>query len=203
MIVQDILDSKQKIKLLGWLADRPGSFSISELSRACDLPKATVSTIINDWDKAGLVLIRHQGRNKMAELNKKFYLLPEIKRIFGKSKDFHRPLLKKLESMPVLKKQGVLAVLVFGSRVRGSFTSKSDLDILVVVEDKESKVAEEAFEKIIKLSGETGITHSPTVMDKHDIIERVREKDQFIKNVLSKGEILKGGKWIERLQTPP
>jgi len=201
MIVQDILDSKQKIRILAWLVDRStASFSVSELSRACDVPKATVSIIINDWDRAGLVLIRHEGRNKMAGLNKRFYLLPEIKKIFVKSKDFHRPLIKRLENMPVLNKRGVLAVMIFGSRAKGGFTSKSDLDILVVVEDKESKVAEEAFEEIIKLSEESGITHSPTVMDKHDVIERVKEKDHFIKNILSEGKILKGRKWIERLQ---
>jgi len=98
-VLQQLVDSKSKILLLGKLLDKSQAFSVSELSRLADLPKATVSVIVSEWEKAGLVSAEQQGRNKLVKLNSRFYLLPDLKKIFKKAASFQKPLFKKTQTI--------------------------------------------------------------------------------------------------------
>ncbi|MBI4210977.1 MAG: winged helix-turn-helix transcriptional regulator [Candidatus Diapherotrites archaeon] len=200
-MMQTLVDSKSKTRLLEKLFERPdASFSVSGLGRLADLSKASVSNIVSEWEEAGLVLSTREGRNKMVYINTKFYLLPELKRIFKKTKDFQKPLLEELMKMPSLKNKEVKATVVFGSRTREDFTHYSDFDVLVVVDDKNSNVSEKIMEESVKASGKTGIRFSPVIMGKKDFKDRWKEKDKFLQNILAEGKTLKGGKWIEYAQ---
>lgn len=87
-LIQQLINSDSKILLLEKLADKKSVFSVSELGRLAGIPKATVSVIVIDWEKAGLVESQHQGRNKLIKINQKFFLLAELKKIFRKTSDF-------------------------------------------------------------------------------------------------------------------
>ena len=203
-ILRKLVDSESKSRLLARLLERPGSvFSVSEMGRLADLPKASVSAIITGWERDGLVLSRLQGRNKLVSLNPKFYLLPELKRISEKTMDFQRPLMEELKSMPVLKDSKIRAVVVFGSRARGGYSAASDLDVLVAIENKNAPLTEQIVEGFVKSSERIGVRLSPTLLDKNEIKSRLREKDKFILNIFNEGKILKGGDWLKHLQTAP
>ena len=201
-MLQTMINSGSKARLLEKMLERlNASFSVSGLGRLADLSKASVSNIVSEWEKSGLVLSSYEGRNKMVYINSKFYLLPELKRIFKKTKDFQKPLVGELKKMPSLKNRGVKAVVVFGSRARKDFTQYSDFDVLVVIENKEGKVSEQIMEEAVKATGRTGIRFSPVIMGKNDFQTRWKEKDKFIQNILADGKVLKGGRWIEHAQT--
>lgn len=201
-ILLRLIDTKSKTALLSRLMERPqSSFSVSELGRLAGLPKASVSVIIAKWQEGGLVFARMQGRNKIVSLNSKFYLLPELKKIFEKTKNFQKPLITILQSALVLKNSKVKAVVVFGSRARNDFSYASDLDVLIGIENKDSPLAEKIVEEFVKATKKTGIRFSPTLMDKKEIQGRYEEKDHFILNILKQGKIIKGGKWLEHIQS--
>jgi len=203
-ILTRLIDSKSKASLLVKLLERPHSaFSVSDLGRLAGLPKASVSVIIAQWQKDGLVMSRQQGRNKLITLNSGFYLLPELKKISEKTKNFQKPLLDWLESLPVLKNPKIKAVVMFGSRARNDFSHASDLDVLIGIENKNSQVAERIVEEFVQATKKTGVRFSPTILYKNEIQNRWKEKDQFIKNILNQGKIIKGREWLEHLQTTP
>lgn len=194
-----VLDSPQKAILLELVLGRRGEFSISGLSRLSGISKASVSRIISDWENAGLVECMAEGRNKMVSVNRRFYLLPELKRMLGKLKDFQRPLIEALRRSPSTKSPKVRAVVVFGSRARGDFTSKSDLDVLFVVSDKETMEGR-IMEELAGLSGSLGVQLSPVVMSEKDFSGRLKAKDKFVSNILSEGKVIRGGAFIGKLQ---
>ena len=202
-VLQQLVDSKSKILLLARFLDKPQAFSVSELSRLAGLPKATASVIVSEWEKAGLVLSEEQGRNKLVRFNPKFYLLPDLKKIFRKTANFQDPLLKKLKSMGVLKARDIKAVVVFGSRTRGDFLHSSDLDVLIVVENKNSPLVETVVAQFVKATNSTNIRFSPVILDAKEVRDRWVEKDSFIRNILREGKLLKGGDFIEHLQAAP
>ena len=203
-ILQKLVDSKSKAILLAKLLERPQAvFSISELGRMAGLSKACVSVIARQWEESGLILSRQQGKNKLVSMNPKFYLLPELKKIFEKTRDFQKPLIDMLMSMRVLKSPEVKAVVVFGSRAKGDFSHASDLDVMVGLEDKNSPVTERIVEEFVQATKKTGVRFSPVLLDKKDVIQRLKEKDRFIFNIMNDGRILKGVKWLEHLQTAP
>ena len=200
-ILQRLVDSDSKVKLLGKLFERLNStFSVSELGRLADIPKASVSNIVIQWQETGLVLSKQQGRNKLVFINTKFYLLPELKRIFEKTRNFQKPLMEELNKMPSLKNRGIKAVIVFGSRLRKDFAYSSDFDVLVVLDDKNSKVSERIIDEFVEATNKTGISFSPVILDEKNFRNRWKEKDRFITNILTESKIIKGGKWIEHIQ---
>ncbi len=196
-----LVDSESKSRLLSKLLDRPDAFSVSELARLSDLSKASVSDIVTQWEKAGLVLCREQGRNKLVSINRKFYLLSELKKIFEKTKNPQKYLLDKLKSLSLMENKQVKAVVVFGSRMRKDFTHASDLDVMIGLENKNNPVTEKIVEEFVEATNQTGVRFSPTLLDKKEILDRWKEKDLFLRNILTLGKILKGEKWLEHLQT--
>ncbi|MEK6941627.1 MAG: nucleotidyltransferase domain-containing protein [archaeon] len=199
-----MIDSQAKARLLEKMLERPGaSFSVSGFGRLADLSKASVSNIVSEWEKAGLVLSKHEGRNKMVYMNTKYYLLPEMKKVFEKTRDFQKPFVEKLKRMSSLKKKSVKAIIVFGSRARKDFNHFSDLDVLVALEEDNGNISEMVREEFVKATGRTGIRFSPIIMAKKELKERWKEKDNFLKNILEEGKVLKGGKWIGSIQATP
>ncbi|HLC79064.1 MAG TPA: nucleotidyltransferase domain-containing protein [archaeon] len=196
-----VIDTDSKTKLLNYLLERPNSsFSVSELGRLSDLPKASVSNIVSEWEQIGLVESKWQGRNKLVVLNSNFYLLPELKKIFKKTKDFQKPLLKELGLMHALKSHNVVAIIAFGSRMRNDYTNSSDLDVLIVLKEKKSGISEKIVEGFVQASAKTGIRFSPLLIDKEDFQNRLKEKDKLLSNILAEGKVLKGGSWIGSVQ---
>ncbi|MFH1391662.1 MAG: nucleotidyltransferase domain-containing protein [Candidatus Diapherotrites archaeon] len=201
MTIMQIMDSKSKIIVLKELIARDASFSISDISRLCSLPKATVSGLILDWEDENLVSCRQIGRNKMVSMNRRFYLLPEIEQMFTKAAGRQQELIKKVRKIKALTAKEVMAVIVFGSRARNDSKSKSDMDLVIVLENDKHNTTENAMEELVKISHETGVTYSPVFITPKDLISRIKERDEFIKNVLTDGKIIKGEKWLEHIQT--
>jgi len=84
--------------------------------------------------------------------------------------------------------EGVLKVVLFGSRVRGDFTGDSDLDILIIIDDirrKEDVVA--AFHDI-ELEHE--IPFGPVIYTKHEYDVNLSMGSPFFKEVQKEGIIL-------------
>lgn len=200
-LMQQLINSNSKILLLEKLLDKQTDFSVSELGRLAGIPKATVSAIVKDWEKVGLIELEYQGRNKLVKINQKFYLLPELKKIFKKTSDFQKPLFKIIKSSKVLKNSKIKTVVVFGSRTRKDFSHQSDFDILIGLEQKNSELEEKIVEEFVNATVGTGIRFSPMILEKKEIKSRLKEKDLFIKNVLTKGKIMKGRNWVEHIQT--
>lgn len=203
-ILLRLVDSKSKIRLLSKLLERPNSsFSVSELGRLADLPKSSVSVIVMHWQDEELIVSQKQGRNKLVSINSKYYLLPELRKIFEKTKNPQKPFLDKLKSLPLLENPKIKAIVVFGSRIKGGHSPASDLDIMVGVETKDNSVTEKAVEAFVAATKKTGVRFSPTLMEKNEIKGRWKEKDKFILDILTHGKIIKGGKWLEHIQTAP
>lgn len=194
-----MLDSPNKTVLLELMMEKKGKFSVSGLSRLSGISKASVSRVVVDWESAGLVECIVEGRNKMISMNNHFLPIPALRRLLGKLRDFHRPVIVLLRRCSTVKSRRTKAVIVFGSRARDDFTSKSDFDVLFVVADKE-KMESLIMEEMVALSQRLGIRVSPVVLSEGDVSGRMREKDKFISNILSEGKIIKGGGFIGKLQ---
>ena len=188
-----LIDSKSKKRLLEMLLERTEhSFSVSELSRLTGISKAQISGIIRQWETIGLVETLMQGRNKLVSINSRFYLLPDLQSISKKGKAFNAPYVEKIRGLRLLRSSDILAVVVFGSRVRNDFVHASDLDILLVLKTKDSSITEKIMTAFVKLSESEGIRFSPTFLTKQEFLSRRKEKDLFVHNILTEGKVLKG-----------
>lgn len=83
---------------------------------------------------------------------------------------------------------GVLKVVVFGSRVRGDFTGDSDLDMLIVIDDIARK------EKVVRAFSDVELEHDipfgPVIYTKHEYDVNLSMGSPFFKEVNKEGIIL-------------
>ncbi|HIH10456.1 MAG TPA: hypothetical protein HA254_07370 [Candidatus Diapherotrites archaeon] len=203
-LLASIVNSAAKARLLPKLLERRGAeFSVSDLGRLAGISKARASNISAQWEECGLVQSRQHGRNKLISLNRNFYMLPELKRICEKSKNPQKQLLKELESMPSLRNRKIRAVAVFGSRARGNFRKSSDFDVLAALDDRNDEVEERIIEGFARATEKTGVRFSAVLLDRDEIKQRIREGDQFIRNILREGKIVRGSEWLEHISAAP
>lgn len=89
----------------------------------------------------------------------------------------------------LIKKYKPDKIILFGSAVSGTMTSDSDLDFLVVKNDKKNSYDRmvEVYKLIKKNIAADFIVYSP-----QELAERIRLGDPFIKTIIEEGEVLYG-----------
>lgn len=201
-VLSRIINSNAKVELLGYLLDRPElEMTVSDLSRISELPKSTVALIVEDWWDAALVNTRTQGKNKLVKVNPHCSLLIPLKKLLEANQHHLNPLVKRIARMKTLQDKQVKAVVVFGSRARGTHQGRSDLDVLVVLERESGSLHGKIIEESIKESEITGIRIAPLVLKKSAFVSRIAEGDQLVKNILTEGRIVKGEDFIGNIRS--
>lgn len=93
-------------------------------------------------------------------------------------------ILKKI-AKELSKIEDVKAVVLYGSLARGEFTSRSDIDLLILIADIKSQ--KEVQDKVITLESEIGRNIQPTI---RTIVELQKTDTGLLQNVFREGKIL-------------
>jgi len=132
------------IKVL--LEKQDEELNISKISKYSKIDYKNVYNIIKDLEKESLVDIKPFGKTKRVTLNKKVHPLifeAEYERrtaLFKKNKDF-LVIYRKLSELNFS-----FIVLLFGSHAKGKATKYSDIDLLIVCEEKRESHIQEIFD---------------------------------------------------------
>ena len=202
-IMQELLDSKAKIALMQNLLQRvEGQFSLSELARLSNMPKSTVSIVIDDWGKAGFIKVNYFGNLKAISLNKDFFLLSQLQKLFSLQIKKFDEAIKLLKKSKAFNAGFITSAVVFGSTARRNISGSSDLDLLIATNKslsrkRDSSLFEKLNNSIQEISEKLSIQISPVYLTEQQIKSRIDENDKFIKNVLLDGIIIKGDGFIE------
>ena len=84
-------------------------------------------------------------------------------------------------------------IILFGSHAYGSADRDSDIDLLIIKDTKERLI--DRGVAVLRLVSDPGrlIPFEPVVLTPEEVNERLALGDQFIKEILQKGEVLYGG----------
>jgi len=93
-------------------------------------------------------------------------------------------ILKKI-AKELSKIADVKAVILYGSLARGEFTSRSDVDLLILT--TEDKTQKEIHDKVIELESEIGRNIQPTI---RTIAELQKTDTGLLQNIFQEGKIL-------------
>jgi len=147
----DVLNSKTKVKIIKFLLTHEASMSEREIASILKVSHMSVNRTMRDLAELNFVDFVTIGKAHLWRVNRKSYafrVLSElIKGVSGITKpleDLKKVLLRNL-SETLIKR-----VVLFGSIAEGSERINSDIDVLVLVKDKQSK--EKLEPEIEKLS---------------------------------------------------
>ncbi|MGH9876643.1 MAG: nucleotidyltransferase domain-containing protein [Nitrososphaerales archaeon] len=184
-----ILGSRFTIKILKTLLRYRGKvFTIRELARVSGISHPLVSKMVKELETSGVVKLKPIGKAYQIILNEESYILKSvIEPLFRAEHETVNHLISTIR--PLFHNRKITSAAIFGSVARGEEKQTSDIDLLVVTEDKD--IANECVARASTVTLSTfGTALSPFIMDKQEFVRRRNEK--LVKSILESYLIVYG-----------
>jgi predicted nucleotidyltransferase len=148
---------------------------MNEMARKFAINRGNLARKLTEWTKEGILLKSKRGNLSLYKINKRYYLLEEMKRIVQKKFGLEKRL------ADVLKKiEGLKMAFIFGSYAKDKLGPESDVDLLLVGSHNSLK----AQEPMTKLQKEFNREINVVDMTESEFQER-KGKDEFLKNIFA------------------
>lgn len=200
--LDDVLGTTTQVQVLRALLPLRGPVSgreVKRLSRARS--RSALSRALDHLTALGVVHRRQLAGTHLFQVNREHDLVPAIEALFqaeaARFAAFRAAVAAALEEAGVA--EAVLSAVVFGSMARGDAHPESDLDLLVATASEEAvePVNDALLERAEALRARFGFRISPLVLPQPRIVERFREGDPLMKNILDDGRTLLGASFRE------
>lgn len=190
------LMKEKRLKILQFLINnRSNRFSITEIAEGTDVSYKTVQVFIDVLDSFGFIESERHGRTRIISVNKGSPFLEVFKELgeidsqpFEEvASDFSRELYKRFDG-------SIVSIISFGSVARGLPTSESDIDLLILTEDKDSKnrVDKEAWSLRDKYIDKEGLPINIVTQTVEEFERSVRNDQPLENRIKNEGKPLIG-----------
>lgn len=177
-------------KFAGWkvlrhfLANPSTEFYIRELARSLKLSPGSAQIYCNAYAKDGILISENKANAKMFRLDNSKPVVKAIKKFY---------FLERLESLSfteqvVKTNLGLITLAIYGSYASGEYDEKSDIDLLVISDNKTNR------ESFIKLQKTLGKSIQLTEFTTAEWLSKRNKNEPFIISVIHDHIILFGGR---------
>ena len=176
--IADALFTTTQQRLLALLFGQPSrSFFATELIELTGSGSGAVQRELKRFTSSGLVNITVIGRQKHYQANPESPVFEELHGLVVKTVAVAQPIRQALE--PLVNR--VSLALIFGSAARGSDTSSSDIDLLLV---SDRLALEDVYAELIPVETELNRPIRPTLYTSKEYADRRAAGSGFLANVL-------------------
>lgn len=141
---------------------------------------------INALEREGWVSSQRRGNQRLFRINTQHPLFKEMKALIRKSVGAEALLKTLVNGISMIK-----TALIYGSYAKGNMRADSDIDLLVVTEDRE--VEDALVNALSKAEKSLQRDVNYKIYEENDFLQRRNKKDPFLSEVLSdKHIVLKG-----------
>ncbi len=136
----DVLTSKAKIKIIKFLLSHVASMSEREIASVLNVSHMSVNRTMRELGELNFVNFVTIGKAHLWRVNRKSYAFRVLSELFKGVSRIKEPL-EDLKEILVnnLPKTLIKKVVLFGSIAKASERSNSDIDVFMLVKNKESK----------------------------------------------------------------
>ena len=136
----DVLTSKAKIKIIKFLLNHEASMSEREIASVLNVSHMSVNRTMRELGELNFVNFVTIGKAHLWRVNRKSYAFRVLSELFKGVSRIKEPL-EDLKEILVnnLPKTLIKKVVLFGSIAKASERSNSDIDVFMLVKNKESK----------------------------------------------------------------
>jgi predicted nucleotidyltransferase len=191
-VLDEVLGRRSNVQLLRFLVRSGGEHSGRDLARLVGLDHKTCHASLRALAQEGVVSVRTLGTASVYTLREDHPLVTDILRPAFEREDrlLERYVLEARDQAGV----PLESVILFGSTARGEEASKSDVDILVITRDAESrKKAQEALASVAPgLARKYGSVPQFLVEERRTFRDRVVHGRPLEENILRTGRVIAG-----------
>jgi predicted nucleotidyltransferase len=182
MMLETLLGSKLRAKVLGWLFSHPDErYFVRQLTALVQEDSTNVSRELARLEKTGILISTTEGRQKYYQANRGSPLFDELHGLILKTTGVADVLRSALEPA----KGKIRVSFIFGSIAKGDEKIRSDIDVMVI-----GKIS---FEEMVSLlsPAEEKLRRevNPVVYPVAEFKRKVEEDHHFVKTVLDEQKI--------------
>src|SRR3989338_10553895 len=183
------LRSENRKKIVRTLFEYPKrQWSCSALEDLAKMPHATAYRALSGLKDFGIL--------KSTKINKKDILYElvssplteELERALNIGKIASKEIAKNFASR--IKSKNILSVILYGSSVKGTIKPESDIDVLVVIKEKNKILERKILNTAAEMSSKANKTISAVIMDAKQM--RKEKNSAFIKSIMENMVLLYG-----------
>lgn len=195
-MLEDLLGSRAKVRILRLLCAHPArEYTLRELSHALSQSLGTTVPALSGLLGARIIVTRRVGRSRTVRLNDRHPLAGPLRALFRE--ETHALARGALAFAEALPPAGLKAVVLFGSAARGEASSRSDVDVLVVLDEarKAAAVRRVAASMLDRFDAAV----SPLVLTDREVERRLAAFDPLLETIAAEGRLLRGrAPWLGR-----
>ncbi|WP_321507479.1 nucleotidyltransferase domain-containing protein [uncultured Methanoregula sp.] len=180
-MLEALISSKTRVKLLTLFLLNPGSeFYIREIVRTTGDNINAVRRELANLESFGLITGQKKGNLQYYTVSTGHFLYADLQKIVLKTEGI-AGLIKE-----ALSEEKITCMFIYGSYAKGTAGAKSDIDLFIVGDVDEDRI----IPVIHSCEQAAGREINYTLMTLSELKMRKKNRDPFVKNVLSEAKIL-------------
>ncbi len=190
------MGSRTKVRILRLLFAHPDrEFTTWEIARAVGQSLGSVHPSLAQLMATHVILTRRVGRSRTVRFNRTHPLSEHLAGLFRAETSSLADIGRAFAN--ALPKQGIEAVVLFGSVARGEATARSDVDVLVVVDGPARAAA--VRDTAAAMLDRHDVNLSPLVLSSAEVARRLAAFDPLLETIAAEGRRLRGrATWLGR-----
>ncbi len=188
-----VLSGTGSVRILRALAAHGGTLSVSRLAADSSMTPNGTRGVLYDLEQTGVVEALGDGRTKLFRLQAGHPLASALECLFAAERVRFDAILSAIEG--ATKDDRIMSVWLFGSVARAEDTSRSDLDIAILVNaapDEVERITDTVREALHEHEQRIGFTASVVAMHTADVRDLIRQRAPLWSDLLRDAQVIKG-----------
>ena len=190
--LDEIFGQKTKVKILRYLVNTQNEQSGRRIAIGAGINHEQCHSALQDFYREGLLNMHRAGNAFLFSLRKDHYLAERIIiPLFEKESRLPQTLIEEIRQV---KNRKISSLVLFGSIAKGKSKPHSDVDVLVIVDNRANKerTAEDIRKRNDYFLSRYGNALSPFVVTEKEFKERNKKGDSIIKEIIKYGKVISG-----------
>ncbi|MBL7071440.1 MAG: nucleotidyltransferase domain-containing protein [Candidatus Omnitrophica bacterium] len=199
--LDEILNQGSKIKILRFLFAAKDEHTGRGIAKAINMSVSSTYETLQEMKDIGIVSARRKGKAKLYKLRENNHFVKELLApLFEKEKALYNNIINSIKKALLKNKKNIISIAIFGSVASNQETSKSDIDLAVIVRNnRERTKTDELIDKLsIDMAQKFGVAISPYVLTVLEFRHKYSKKLPIIKSIVSNNKLIYGEP-IERI----
>jgi len=181
-MLEAIISSRTRVKLLTLFLLSPGrEYYVREIVRMTEENINAVRRELANLESFGLISRQKKGNQQYYTVNREFFLYEDLQKIVLKTEGVVETLKEGLADL-----EHIVCMFIYGSFAKGTAGSKSDIDLFIIGDIDENQLIPLVHERERALNREINYT----LMRPHEMEQRKRTGDPFVKNVMQEPKVI-------------
>ena len=200
-VLDRVVGHKIKARILRVICDKNTGWTGRQLANELDISPTTSSKFLKELVEEGIVFSKGVGRSYLYHLNDRSYVVKNIMMpFFDREKRIINSIVALIKKAVFKSGAKIEAIAMFGSLAKETGTLKSDVDILVIIDNLKDRSRVEtsidALSKTIAIDFNTAV--SPHILSTSQFKKQYKEKSSLLNEIFGSYKLLYG-KPLERI----